>query len=256
MPAVMHNMRITGNSLMALLFCACCAAGAQAAEICHTPTPQALISWYHATYPHTRLRYSAKNSLIYHPIEVFRTDHPRLNWIGLAWLSPEWGALFAANCDAKPLAAVSVGAIGKIMAGPELPELGQTVMFVYVAKETRDCVHDAAGIVALKDGKIISLWEHAYKQGMNVADGKIRLKSFITHNYAVDFGDHGQSLRVSGKIRQYAYRKDGSQSTTPFATRTLPAEIYHWNPKVLRFLPEQHYPQPGVCDADSRHLTK
>lgn len=251
MPAVTHNTRIIGTSLMAVVFCACCGVCAQAAEICHTPTPQALISWYRATYPQTPLRYSAKNSLIYHPIEVFQTGRPRLNWIGLAWLSPEWGALFAANCDAKPLAAVSVGAVGKIMAGPELPELGQTVMFVYVAKETSDCVHDATGIVALKHGKIITLWKHAYKQGMNVRSRKTRFKRFITHNYAVDFGDHGRSLRVSGKIREYAYRKDGSQSTTPYATRTLPMEIYHWNSKVLRFLPEQRYPQPGVCGIHS-----
>ncbi|OYV90877.1 MAG: hypothetical protein B7Z73_05795, partial [Planctomycetia bacterium 21-64-5] len=134
--------------------------------------------------------------------------------------------------------------------------LGQTVMFVYVDKETSDCVHDSAEIAALKDGKLISLWRHGYKQGMNVGGSKRPFNGFITQNYAVDFGDHGQSLRVSGKIREYAYRKDGSQSTTPVAAKTLPAEIYHWDTKTLRFLPQQRYRQPAPCDTNDWHGTK
>lgn len=254
--AVTDKSRAIGISLMAVLFCVCCGRSTQAAEVCHTPTPQALIDWYNTTHPEQRLRYSPQNSLIYHPIEVFQTDQPRINWIGLAWLSPEWGALFAANCAGQPLTALSVGAVGKIMAGPVLPALGQTVMFVYVDKETRDCVHDSAGIAALKDGKIITLWRHAYKQGMNVGDSKRPFNGFITHNYVVNFGADGQTIQVSGKIMEYAYRKDGSQSPTPVAAKTLPAETYHWNAGRLRFVPAEHYPQTAACELNDWLGTK
>jgi len=254
--AVTDKARTIGISLMAVLFCACCGTRVQAAEVCHTPTPQALITWYNTTHPEQRLRYSQQNSLIYHPIEVFQTERPRINWIGLAWLSPEWGTLFAANCDGEPLAALSVGAVGKIMAGPVLPALGQTVMFVYVDKETSDCVHDSIDIVAVKDGRIISLWRHGYKQGMNVGHSKMPFNDFITQNYAVNFGDDGQTIQVAGKVLAYPYRKDGSQSPTPSATNTLPAETYHWDPKSLRFLPEQHYRQTAPCVLSDRPSTK
>lgn len=243
------NMRLvlrTGLVLTALLFWQCCGA-VQAAENCHTPEPQVLIGWYHSHYPHQPLRYSAKNSLIYHPIEVFQTSQPHINWIGLAWLSPEWGALFAANCEGQPLAAVSVGAIGKIMAGPVVPVLGQTVMFIYVARETRECVHDSADIVALKDGKIISLWSHAYKQGMNIGTKDHPRTAFVTHNYTVRFGDTGRSIHVSGLVQKYPYYKDGTQSSTPSATRALPEEHYHWDAKRLQFVAEHDYPQTAPC---------
>jgi hypothetical protein len=252
----MDKARLIGIGLAALLLWACYGMRAPAAEICHTPTPQTLISWYGATYPQIPLRYSHQNSLIYHPIEVFQTGNPRVNWIGLAWLSPEWGALFAADCEGRPLAAVSVGAIGKIKAGPELPVLGQTVMFIYVDKETSDCVHDSAEIVALQDGKIISLWRHTYKQGMNAADPTDSHKSFITHNYAVTFGGDGQTIRVSGLAQEFAYRTDGTQSSIPSASKTLASETYRWNADSRRFVPAGKYSYYGVCAAGDLSIMK
>ncbi len=232
---------------MAVLGYACWGTRVQAAENCHTPTPQALIKWYDSAHPQAHLRYSPQNSLIYHPIEVFQTQQPHINWIGLAWLSPEWGALFAADCAGKPLAAISVGAVGKIMAGATLPVLGQSVMFIYVDKETKDCVHDSADFVVLHDSKIISLWSHTYKQGMNTGDPKISPSRFVTHNYSVTFSHDGQTIRVSGLVQDYAYRKDGSQSSFPGATTSVPVETYHWDAKKMHFIPEQNYPQIPVC---------
>jgi len=252
----MDKARLIGISLVALLCCACYGTRVQAAENCHTPRPQVLIAWYDSTHPEGHLHYSAQDSLIYHPIEVFQTAQPRINWIGLAWLYPEWGALFAADCEGRPLAALSVGAVGKIMAGPVLPVLGQTVMFIYVDKETSDCVHDSADIVALKDSKIHSLWSHAYKQGMNIGDPKVSPHGFITHNYSVTFSDDGQTIRISGLVQEYAYRKDGSQSPIPRATTPLPAETYHWDVKTLRFIPEHNYPQAAACVLSGRSSAK
>ncbi|HVA55429.1 MAG TPA: hypothetical protein VNI53_06505 [Gammaproteobacteria bacterium] len=248
----MDNARLIGISLVALLWCGCYSAHIQAAENCHTPRPQTLIAWYDSAHPEEHLHYSTWNSLIYHPIEVFQTAQPHINWIGLAWLSPEWGALFAADCEGRPLAAISVGAVGKIMAGPVLPELGQTVMFIYVDKETSDCVHDSADIVAVKGGKIFSLWGHTYKQGMNIDGPKVLPRVFITHNYSVTFSDDGQTIRLSGLVQEYAYRKDGSQSPIPSITTPLPAETYHWDVKTLRFIPEHNYPQAGACVISGR----
>jgi len=253
---VKHKAWIICISLMVLMCCAGYDTRVQAAENCHTPAPQTLIKWYNSTYPEKLLRYSVQNSLIYHPIEVFQTQQPHINWIGLAWLSPESGALFAADCDGKPLAAISVGAIGKIMAGPVVPVLGQTVMFIYVDKETRDCVHDSADIAALEDGKIISLWSHTYKQGMNTGDPKHPARSFITHNFAVTLGDDGQTIRVTGLIQEYTYRKDGSQSPIPSTTIPLPAETYHWDANKLRFIPEREYPLAVACVLSGRSGAK
>ncbi len=244
---ITHKAWIFGISLVALLGFGCSSVRIQAAENCHTPRPQTLIKWYNAAHPGKPLRYSTQDSLIYHPIEVFQTGQPRINWIGLAWLYPEWGALFAADCEGRPLAAVSVGAVGKIMAGPVLPVLGQTVMFIYVDKETSDCVHDSADIVAVNDGKLLSLWSHAYKQGMNVGKSKVSARAFITHNYAVTFSEDGQTIRLSGLLQEYAYRKDGSQSPIPNTTTPLTAETYHWDANTLRFIPERHYPQAVAC---------
>ncbi|MGH8283826.1 MAG: hypothetical protein ACRESE_08285 [Gammaproteobacteria bacterium] len=243
----MVTSRIAAFGLVLLLLCIGFGVNAQASETCRTPTPQSLINWYNTTHPGKPLHYSQQNSAIYHPISIFKTDSPRLHWIGLAWLSPVWGALFAVNCDGKSLSAVSKGAVGKISAGPVLPALGQTIMFEYVDKETTDCVHDSIAIVAFKDGKIISLWKHGYKQGMNVADAKVLPGSFITHNYAMTFSNDRQTLRVSGLVQDYPYRKDGSQSPEPTSTKTLPEETYHWDTKTLRFLPEKTYEQTKPC---------
>jgi hypothetical protein len=239
---------IIGASLMVLLVCTCGNTRVLAAENCHTPSPQALIKWYDSTHPQAHLHYSAQNSLIYHPIEVFQTQQPRINWIGLAWLSPESGALFAASCEGKPLAALSLGAVGKIMAGPTLPLLGQSVMLIYVDKETKDCVHDSADIVALNDGKLLSLWSHTYKQGMNIGDVKKSPSRFITHNYSVTFSDDGRTLRVTGLVQEFPYLKDGTQSSFPSASTSVPVETYHWDAKKMQFIPEQDYHQVPVCD--------
>ncbi|MGH8377862.1 MAG: hypothetical protein ACRER7_02815, partial [Gammaproteobacteria bacterium] len=139
---------IIGISLIFLSACIGYGTSAEASETCHTPTPQILINWYDSTHPEKPLHYSQQNSAIYHPISIFKSDSPRLHWIGLAWLSPVWGALFAVDCDGRPLSAVSKGAVGKISAGPVLPALGQTIMFEYVDQETTGCVHDSIGIVA------------------------------------------------------------------------------------------------------------
>lgn len=252
----MHKTRIFGNSLIALVFCACCSVGARAAEICHTPEPQTLIAWFQSAYPRTDLHYSPKNSLIYHPIEVFQTERPRLNWIGLAWLSPEAGALFAARCDGRPIAGRATGAIGKLAAGPVLPGLGQTVMLQYVGRETDNCVHDAVEIAALHNGEIISLWRHGFNQGLNVPGSGKAPKMFVSEIYAVSYSGHGLTVRISGTRAVYPYLKNGSQSPRPSTARTLNTETYHWDPKTLRFLPQQRYRQPAPCHINDWHGTK
>ncbi|MGH8307426.1 MAG: hypothetical protein ACRER0_04055 [Gammaproteobacteria bacterium] len=243
----MRTSRIVAANLALLLFCIWFSVNAQASETCHTPTPQTLINWYNTTHPEKPLYYSQQNSAIYHPISIFKTDSPRLHWIGLAWLSPVWGALFAANCDAEPLAALSVGAVGKIIPGPELPALGQTIMFIYVDKETRDCVHDSADIVAFKDGKIISLWRHGYKQGMNVANHATAFRGFVSRDYSVSFDTKGQTIQITGNLLAYPYLEDGSQAAAPSATKALPEETYHWDARTLRYLPEKSYAQSKAC---------
>ncbi len=251
----MRTAGVIGTSLI-LLFCSISCAHARTAEYCPTPSVQTLIAWYHTAYPDKPLRYSPRNSAIYHPFAVFRTQQPPIHWIGLAWLSPESGALFAVNCDGRPLAARSDGAIGKISAGPALPVLGQTVMAEYVDAETGDCVHDSIEILTLRDGNIVSLWKHGYRQGMNVTDAKTHFNGFVTENYAVSFSDDGKTIQVTGKILAYSYRKDGSQSPMPSSSKTLPAETWHWNASTLRFLPEKRYPQPGLCVNPDRSSAK
>ncbi|MGA9852544.1 MAG: hypothetical protein WBR15_06380 [Gammaproteobacteria bacterium] len=239
-----------GISLILLLVGGGYCASAQASETCHTPAPQTLIHWYNTTHPEKPLRYSQQNSAIYHPISIFKTDSPRLHWIGLAWLSPIWGALFAVNCDGKPLAAVSDGAVGKISAGPVLPAFGQTVMFEYVDHETADCVHDSIGIAAIKDGKIISLWKHGYKQGMTVTGHATAFRGFVSRDYTVTLDTKGQTIRMTGRFLTYPYLKDGSQAATPSVTKTLPMEIYHWDKGKQHYLPENRYHQSASCTID------
>lgn len=220
---------------------------AHAAELCHTATPQTLIAWYNATHPHQSLRYDPHNSAIYHPIATLRTHSPAVTWIGLAWLSPVWGALFATDCDGKPLAAISEGAIGKLIAGPTLPGLGETVMVEYVDHETADCVHDSIGIMAFQNGKLVSLWRHEDKQGMNVAGSNTAFHGFVSRNYSVEFDADDQTLHVIGKYIAYPYLKNGSQSATPAASKTLPAETYRWNAGKLRFMPQGKYRHFTAC---------
>ncbi|MGH8397392.1 MAG: hypothetical protein ACRETA_04005 [Gammaproteobacteria bacterium] len=243
----MRTSRIVATCLALLLLCIGFSVNAQASETCHTPTPQTLIDWYNSTYPEKPLRYSRQNSAIYHPISIFETDSPRLHWIGLAWLSPVWGALFAVDCDGKPIAAVSEGAVGKISAGPVLPRLGQTIMFEYVDLETVECVHDSIGIVALKDGEIISLWKHGYRQGMTVVGHATTFRGFVSRDYSVSFDASGQTIRMTGKFLGYPYLKDGSQAAMPSATKALPEETYHWDARMLRYLPEKSYAQSKAC---------
>lgn len=234
----MKIARFIAACLAMLLFTGWCTTGAHAAEPCHTATPQTLINWYNSTYPRRPLRYDPQNSAIYHPIALFHTTSPQLTWIGLAWLSPVSGALFATDCAGKPLSAVSEGAIGKLSAGPVLPELGQTVMVEYVDHETDACVHDSIAILALLNGKLIRLWKHDDKQGMNVAGSEQVFHGFLSRNYSMDFDADGRIIRVTGQLTAYPYLKDGSQSATPAASETLPAERYRWDAKKLRFMPQ------------------
>ena len=222
----------------------------QAAELCHRPAPEALITWYNHAHPQKPLRYSQKDSAIYHPISILRTDQPAVYWIGLAWLAPVSGALFAVRCDGSVIDASPVGAIGKLSAGPVLLELGQSVMFVYVNKETGDCVNNAIQIAALKDNKIISLWEHGYNQGMMVPASGTTPKSFASRNYAVSFSEDQRTLQITGMLATYPYHKDGSQASVPAATQALPAESYHWDASALHFIPEKHYRPLSVCLAE------
>jgi hypothetical protein len=243
----MDRLRLFAPGLAMLLSAVGYSNDLHAAELCHAPTPKTLINWYRSTHPHQPLHYDPKNSAIYHPVATLRTTSPQLTWIGLAWLSPVSGALFAADCDGKPLAAISEGAIGKLIAGPTLPGLGETVMVEYVDHETADCVHDSIGIMALHDGKIISLWKHDDKQGMNVVGSGKALHGFVSRNYAVNFDSAGQMIRVTGKLVAYLFLKDGSQSATPSATQILPAESYRWDAKKLRFMPEGKYRHFTAC---------
>ncbi|MDE2070406.1 MAG: hypothetical protein KGJ04_03960 [Gammaproteobacteria bacterium] len=235
--------------------CLSCAGGwftvpAHAAEPCHRPRPQALIAWYNHTHPQKPLRYSRKESAIYHPISILRSHRPAVYWIGLAWLSPESGALFAVRCEGTPVDGLPTGAIGKLSLGPVLAELGESVTLVYVNRETGDCVHDAVQIVALKDNKIISLWEHGYNQGMNVPASTATPRRFISESYAVSFDENGRTLRITGVRATYVYLKDGSQASAPESTEALPTETYHWDAGGLRFIPDQPYRQSSVCRAD------
>lgn len=243
-------MNATRNTAagLALLLCATCLSGnLKAAELCHTATPQTLIAWYRQTHPHQLLRYDPETSAIYHPIATLVTASPRVNWIGLAWLSPVWGAVFATGCDEKPLDVVSDGAVGKLSAGPELPELGQTVMAEYVDRETADCVHDSVSILGFKNGRIVSVWTHESKQGMNIAGKRPAFHGFVARNFAVQFTDRGQSIGISGTLNAYPYLKNGTQSAHASATKSLAAEAYYWNTKALRFLPRGHYPRAKPC---------
>lgn len=221
-----------------------------AAELCHLPPPHTLIAWYHHTHPQNPLHYDAKHSAIYHPISILRTDKPAVYWIGLAWLAPVSGALFAVRCDGSVIDASPVGAIGKLSSGPVLPELGETVMLVYVSHETRDCVHDSIQIATLKDNKILNVWQHGYNQGLNVtAQGK--LKNFIAENYTLTTADGGLTLRLSGERASYAYLEDGSQAPVPFKTQSLATETWHWDAGKLHFIPERPYRVLPVCSAPS-----
>ena len=195
-----------------------CLSHVRAAELCRTATPKTLIAWYNRTHPHKPLRYDPKNSAIYHPIAMVRTAAPHLAWIGLAWLSPMWGAVFATDCSGKPLAAVSDGAVGKLAAGPTLPETGQTVRAEYADKETPACMHDSVAFLAFKHQRIVRLWRHALKQGMNVTHGKGGFNGFVTRNYRVQFEDSGRTLKLTGTLAAYPDLKNGSQSATPSAT--------------------------------------
>ena len=246
--SVMHTFATFTLGLWLLCACGLFTAPVLAAELCHRPSPQALIAWYNHTYPEKSLRYSPGNSAIYHPISILRTDKPAVYWIGLAWLAPESGALFAVSCDGTPVNGVPTGAIGKLSHGPVMQELGQSVMLVYVNKETGNCVHDAIQIAALKDNKIISLWEHGYNQGLNVAT-KGKLKNFIAENYTLNVEDNGLTLRLRGARAVYAYLKDGSQASVPSATQSLETETWHWDASKLRFIPERPYRGLPVCSA-------
>lgn len=218
----------------------------RAAELCHRPPPQTLIAWYNHTHPQNLLHYDPKNSAIYHPISILRTQQPSAYWIGLAWLAPTSGALFAVRCDGSVIDASPVGAIGKLSPGPELPELGETATLVYVSQETRECVHDSIQISALKDNKILTVWQHAYNQGRNVTvQGK--LKNFITENYTLTAADGGLTLRLSGERAIYAYSKDGFQASVPSATQSLETETWHWDANKLRFIPEKYYRTLPAC---------
>lgn len=246
-------MRTTAGLSFAL--CLACAGGlyttpAHAAQPCHRPQPQTLIAWYKHTHPQEPLHYDPKNSAIYHPISILHTDRPSVYWMGLAWLAPESGALFAVSCDGTPVAGMPTGAIGRLSPGPVLAELGPSVMLVYVSKETGDCVQDAVQIVALKDNKIISLWEHGYNQGLNVPASGATPRGFISETYALSFTDNGRTLRISGRRAAYAYHQDGSQASVPAAAKALPTETYHWDASARRFIPEEHYRQPSACDVN------
>lgn len=246
-------LMITGLLLGSCLFSS---ARAQAAESCHRPPPETLIAWYNKTHAKAPLNYNMRGSAIYHPISILRTENPVTYWIGLAWLFPQSGALFAVNCAGTILDGISTGAIGHLVLGPKLPEVGQSVMIVYVDKETSSCVHDAVKITALKNNRIISLWTHGYNQGINVAatDGKPR--QFVRETYDLKLSDDQQTLSISGLRASYSFLKDGNQAPNPSAAETLPVETYHWNAKTLSYLPAKPYPQSAPCSSSPALGTK
>lgn len=233
---------------LGLLLCAYLVIGtrARAAETCNRPAPKTLIDWYNKAHAQAPLDYNARGSAIYHPISILRTEKPVVYWIGLAWLFPQSGALFAVNCAGTILDGMPTGAIGHLDLGPRLPQVGQSVTIVYVNKETGRCVHDGIRILALKANKIVTLWDHGYNQGINVAASHAQARQFIAENYNVDVTDHGLRLEISGVRKTFPF-ENGRQSSVASSTETIAIETYQWDAKALRYTPKAKYAPRPIC---------
>ncbi|MGH8280555.1 MAG: hypothetical protein ACRERZ_00035, partial [Gammaproteobacteria bacterium] len=80
-----------------------------------------------------------------------------------------------------------------------------------------------------------------------VAGSAKTFHGFISRDYTASFDASGQTIRMTGNLLAYPYRKDGSQAAAPSATKALPDETYHWDTRTRRFLPEKGYAQPKAC---------
>jgi hypothetical protein len=149
------------------------------------------------------------------------TQKPSVQWLGIAWEGPVSGMLFALACDGKIIDAVVVGSIEEIRKGPELPEVGDTVLVNATDGTGTDGVHKTISLFAIKDGRLTSIWrhtsyEHAYFPG---SDGdEVEFQVSLPDDRTID---------VTGERRLYRWQgKDWSK--TPYKIQKI-HETYCWD---------------------------
>jgi hypothetical protein len=153
------------------------------------------------------------------------TQPGSLRLIGVRWLAPAGGALFVADCQASPLAALSLGAVTAFAPDIALPDGSTAIPVTYISGTGSGVLVKAVSFVAYSDFKLKILWTHRTDENYSDDFGGCTRKSVWAQS-----ADH---LRIDVTIK--ATPKQGrpkqSKARVPLVTR----ESYCWDGSNRRY---------------------
>jgi hypothetical protein len=151
-------------------------------------------------------------------------------WIGVRWDGPTEGAVFVLDCVGHTLALTRVGGVESIAGGPELPEIGKTVVVQSVGFGTGVEEH-VVEIYAYRDGALVQLWKHSAHEHAFLSldwDGH-------DDKYSWRFEREGALIRVTGQLSTYPKAAPGRDDWGKPQTVDAPVEAFCWTPKNRAF---------------------
>jgi hypothetical protein len=160
----------------------------------------------------------------------FTEDGRRLKWIGIRWYGPEDGALFALGDNDARIAALPLGAVRKLRAGPWLFGGTKTVWVDYVAGRGTGVLSLKTALVTLSDDKIVVLWSHSILERNFV----IPLAKGTEEEYTVIDNENG-TITVSGTLKTFALRSDTGNDEGLLNIKQLEEEKFCWLELLGRF---------------------
>jgi hypothetical protein len=148
-----------------------------------------------------------------------------LQWMGASWEAPPDGALFVIDCAGHRVAALRLGQIETLRAGPDISGFGKTVEVIYTAGTGTGVDWRKVSLVAFSTGAIAVLWTHDAYEFVDLPT----LQSY-TNRYVWRYADDGTVIHVTGKHVINADSDEDQDTAHPF-----PREAFCWQEKRLSY---------------------
>jgi hypothetical protein len=154
----------------------------------------------------------------------FDADGQRLQWMGTSWDGPPDGALFVLDCAGSRLAALRLGYVQELRAGPTISGIGQMFEVIYTLGSGTGEREESVSLVAFDKSSISVLWSHEASESASAPSLGIE----YSDRFSWRFDDKGTRVEITGE-RKVGKFNDAEHGWAPNTIHTLPSEAFCWN---------------------------
>jgi hypothetical protein len=140
------------------------------------------------------------------------------------------GALFVLNCAGERLATLNLGQVLRLGRGPTLPDVGPTLVVVYVYVSGMGQNGSWVQLVTFQSGSIVTLWDHEHQTAVD-APGLAEYGDF----YTWEFSDDGSTIWVRGR-REVGDIPDDEYGWDANTTHEFPSQAWSWQQNSGRYV--------------------